>query len=66
MNRSTSHLDGDDRVEKADGSFEWFEVSVLIGEHAKGALTNAQTNTGVDVFFGGLEPGITLGLIRKA
>jgi hypothetical protein len=44
--RKNADLDGNEWIEAADGGFEGDEVRVLVGEDAKVAGFDAQTDTG--------------------
>ena len=55
-------LDRDDGVEDAHGGLEGLEVGVVVGEDAEATTTDPETDTGVDVLLGGLEPGVALRL----
>ena len=63
MNSGTADLDRDDGVQRAHGCLEWLEVGVVVGEDAEATTTDPETDTGVDVLLGGLEPGIALRLL---
>ena len=62
MDSRAANLDGDDGVEGADGGLEGLEVAVLVREDTEVARVDAQTDSGVDVLLGRLEPGVTLRL----
>ena len=62
VDRRAADLDGDDGVEGADGGLEGLEVAVLVREDTEVARVDAQTDSGVDVLLGRLEPGVTLSL----
>lgn len=55
-------LHGGDGVQDLDSTLEWLKIWVLIGKHTESPLTDTKTDTGVNVFFCGLEPSITGGL----
>lgn len=47
MNSSAADLDGDNGVERCDSCLEWFECSILVGEHTKfgGSRRGCQTKS---------------------
>lgn len=63
MDSRAAHLDRDDGVEGADGGLKGFEVAVLVGEDTEVACVDTETDTGVDILLGRLEPGVTLSLL---
>lgn len=62
MNGGAADLDGDDGIERSDGSLKRFEVRVFVWEDTEAASVNPQADTGMHVLCGGLKPRATLGL----
>ena len=60
-----AHLDGDDGVEGADCGLEGLEVAVLVRQDAKVASVDAETDSGVEILLGRLEPGVPLCLFTN-
>lgn len=66
MDGSAANLDGDQRVQTADGSLEGGELEVFIGKDTKasGVDIYAESYTSLDRLFLWFEPSFTLGLLE--
>jgi len=62
MDGGTADFYGDDWIKESDGSLEWSEEELVVGEDAVMACFYAKTDACCDGFFCGSEPCFTLGL----
>ena len=65
MGSSTSNLRRNERIEPSNGSFERAKEGIVIGKHSEMPWFDSKTNTCRNVFFCGLEPCVSLGLVES-
>ena len=49
MDGSASDFYGNDGVENANGSLEWLEVTILVGENTKASVVHPKADTSMNV-----------------
>lgn len=64
MNSCTANFDSDHGIQDPHSGLKGLQVGVFVGEDSELACADTHTNSSVNIFLGGLEPCISLGLIE--